>query len=63
MMMVQRSSEGVQCCPERVQRSSERVQRSLEGSALACCKADATSNLGLAPHEAVKIWMGPQRMI
>jgi hypothetical protein len=33
----------------RVQRSSVRVQRSSVDSALACCKADPSSNLGSAP--------------
>ncbi len=56
---VQHSSVG------RVQRSSVgRVQRRSVGSALACCMADPSLNLGLAPQggffplseQAVKIW-------
>ncbi len=44
-----------------------RVQRGLVGSALACCKAGPSSNLGSAPHGGSAHWAdsygdGPQRM-
>ncbi len=48
---LQRSSTRVQRSSVRVQRSSFRVHRSSVGSALGCCMACPSSNLGSAPQE------------
>ncbi len=45
-----RSNSRVQCGSVRVQCGSVRVQCGSFGSALACCKAGPSSNLGSAPH-------------
>ncbi len=66
---MQRSSAGCSAAQKgaaqlsRVQRNSGRVKRSSVGSALACCKAGPSSNLGSAPQggsatepAAMEIW-------
>ncbi len=53
---VQRCSVRVQRCSVRVQRCSVRVQRCSVSSALACCKAGPSSNLGSAPHGGSAHW-------
>ncbi len=56
---VQRSSARVQRSSVGVQRSSRSVQRGLVGSALVCCIAGLSSNLGWdypSEQQAMKKW-------